>query len=515
MVYRSRIPVLDVPEVTLSEHVLGRAAAREGRAALVDAATGEVLTYPELAAAARAGAAGLATAGVGPGAVVGLMSHNQPWYAVVVHAVMSAGAAVSPLNPALTVAEAGHQLRDCSARALVVAEPFADKGLAAAALAGVERVFVLGRHPGCRSFDQVLDPALPAPVPDLDPATAIAALPYSSGTTGSSKGVLLTHRNMVANLEQLRLVWRITGEDVVCAAVPFFHIYGLTIILNSALLAGATIVTLPRFDLRRYLRVIQDHRVTRGHLVPPMVLQLAQAPEVDGYDLSSMRTAVCGAAPLDEDAVLRAERRTGCVIRQGYGMTEASPGTHSVWDEDFSSTPAGSVGRLLPATEARVVDPATGADVRPGERGELLVRGPQVMPGYLNNPAATAAAITDGWLRTGDVARVEPDDNLMIVDRIKELIKYKGYQVAPAELEAVLLRHPDVLDAAVVGLPDPACGEVPKAFVVASGRVGAAELMSWVGERVAPFKRVRAVEFLEQLPRSPSGKILRRLLKAR
>jgi acyl-CoA synthetase (AMP-forming)/AMP-acid ligase II len=243
------------------------------------------------------------------------------------------------------------------------------------------------------------------------------------------------------------------------------------------------------------------------------VLTLATTPEVDNYDLSSLRYAFCGAAPLDVEVTERAEKRLGCLIRQGYGMTEASPGTHQVFDDAFTTTPPGSVGRLSPNTEARLVKAGTDEDVAPGETGELLIRGPQVMAGYLDNPEATAATITDGWLHTGDLVRVDEDGVFWIVDRIKELIKYKGYQVAPAELESVLLTHPDVLDAAVVGVPHAEGGEAPKAFVVTSRPVEADSLMAFVAEQVAPYKKVRSVEFVERIPKSPTGKILRRLLK--
>jgi acyl-CoA synthetase (AMP-forming)/AMP-acid ligase II len=324
---------------------------------------------------------------------------------------------------------------------------------------------------------------------------------------------MLTHRNLVANLEQFRAAWRL-DDDVVCAAIPFFHIYGFTVILNSALLAGATVVTLPRFDLRGFLSTIETHRVTRGHFAPPIVLALATAPEVDEFDLSSLRRAVCGAAPLDEEVTARAERRIGCLVRQGYGMTEVSPGSHLVPDDRFATAPAGCVGWLMANTEARVVDPATGIDVAPGTAGEIWLRGPQVMQGYLGHPEATAASLVDGeWLRTGDLGRADDEGRFWIVDRVKELIKYKGYQVAPAELEAVLLAHPDVVDAAVVGVAHPTAGEAPKAFVVTSRQVDADALMDWVGGRVAPYKRVRDVAFVAAIPRSPSGKILRRLLR--
>jgi acyl-CoA synthetase (AMP-forming)/AMP-acid ligase II len=514
VIYRTEKPMPDVPPVLLSEHVLREAAARGDKPALVDASTGETLTFAEVLAQAQAGAAGLAADGLVPGDVVGLLSHNQPDYAVAVHAVLRAGGVISPLNPALTPAEIGKQLGHSKAKVLIVAEPFVEKALTAIAGTGVEQVHVLGQHAGARPFGALTSGTGAPPALALDPATALAVLPYSSGTTGMSKGVMLTHRNIIANLEQLRVGWRMTEEDVICGVLPFFHIYGFTIILNSALMSGTTIVTMPRFDLRGLLQVVQDHRVTRGHFAPPLVLSLATAPEVDEYDLSSLRTAVSGAAPLDAELATRAEARTGCVIRQGYGMTEASPGTHFVYDEDFPTTPPGSVGKLLPGTEARLVDPATGEDVAAGEAGELLVRGPQVMVGYLDNPEATADTVTDGWLHTGDIARVDENGDYYVVDRLKELIKYKGFQVAPAELEALLLTHPDVLDAAVIAMPDPTAGEAPKAFVVSRGERDADALLAWVAERVAPYKKLRALEFVPEIPKSPAGKILRRVLKA-
>lgn len=516
MIHHSPVSELRVPPVLLSDHVMADAASHGDKPALIDDSTGEVLTYGHLVLAADRGAAGLAATGVRPGDVIAIMSHNQPRYAVVVHAALRAGAAVSPLNPALTVEEIVKQLADSRARVLIAAQPFADKAAEAAQRAGVPDVLVIGAHPDPGSWDELVINAAPTrPVFTADPRRALAALPYSSGTTGTSKGVMLTHGNVVANLEQLRHGWRLTDQDVLCAALPFFHIYGFTIILNAALLAGATVITLPRFDLHRFLGVVQRHRVTRGHLVPPVVLHLAHAIEVEEYDLSSMRTAVCGAAPLDEKLAAQAEERIGCVIRQGYGMTEASPATHCAHDDDFAATPPGSVGRLLPGTGARLVDPVSGEDARPGEAGELWVRGPQVMAGYLGDPQATAVTITDGWLRTGDVARVDDAGNFFIVDRLKELIKYKGYQVAPAELEAVLLTHPDIADAAVVAMPHPTGGEAPKAFVVTTRAVDARELLDWAAALVAPYKRIRALEFVDEIPRSPAGKILRRHLMSR
>lgn len=503
MLYRSPLPDIEIPDVTLTEYVIGGAARYGDKLALVDGRTGETLTYKELRSAVYAHAAGLAALGVGPGDVVALMSHNQPRYPVALHAVIATGAAVTPINPVLTVPEVTKQLTASKAKVLIAADDAVDKAREAAAAMGIWHVLAISELPTGDT----------PPSPELDPATTVAVLPFSSGTTGTAKGVRLTHRNLVANLAQTRAGWRIGPDDVQAAVLPFFHIYGLTIILNSGLLGGATVVTLPRFELGLYLRTLAEHRVTRAYFAPPMVLTLATAPEVDDYDLSSLRYALCGAAPLDVEMSVRAEKRLGCLIRQGYGMTETSPGTHQVFDDATTSTPPGSAGELSPNTEARLVRPGTEEDVAPGESGELLIRGPQVMAGYLDNPEATAATITDGWLHTGDLVRVDEDGVFWIVDRLKELIKYKGYQVAPAELESVLLTHPDVLDAAVVGVPHAEGGEAPKAFVVTSRPVEAGTLMAFVAEQVAPYKKIRFVEFVEQIPKSPTGKILRRLLK--
>ncbi|MGE5636998.1 MAG: AMP-binding protein [Nocardioidaceae bacterium] len=514
MIHRSAHPDVEVPPLALSDHALARAAELGDKPALVDGVTGKATTYAELAAQVRAAAAGLAGAGLGAGDVLALLSPNVAAYPVVLHATVSLGAAVTPLNPLLTRRELATQMRDAGARVLVAAAPLLGEALPAAAEASVAQTYVLGEADGAPPFAALMQRAGAPPEVEIDPDEALAAIPYSSGTTGIAKGVMLTHRNLVANIEQTGAIHRIDRDDVLVGILPFFHIYGQTVVLNLGLSRGAKIVTLARFELERFLAIIEEHRVTRAHVAPPVVLALAKAPAVERFDLSSLKLVVSGAAPLDDELALRAEERIGCPIRQGYGMTEASPVTHLTADDDVDRASPGAIGGLAPSTEARIVDPETGADTD-GD-GELWVRGPQVMRGYLHNPGATTRTITaDGWLRTGDIARVDDRGEFRIVDRLKELIKYKGYQVAPAELEALLVSHPAVLDAAVVPIPDPEGGEAPKAYVTCCEGVAPDSLMGWVAERVAPYERVRAVELVDEIPRSPSGKILRRVLRDR
>jgi acyl-CoA synthetase (AMP-forming)/AMP-acid ligase II len=275
-------------------------------------------------------------------------------------------------------------------------------------------------------------------------------------------------------------------------------------------MVGATVVTMPRFDLDQFLSLIQQHAVTRLYLVPPIVVALGKHAAVESYDLSSLRSIFSGAAPLSDELASDVARRLDCDVLQGYGLTETSPVTHvSQSYPDVRS----SIGPPLPNTEVKVVDVDSGVTLGPGEQGELYIRGPQVMRGYLNNPEATAETIDpDGWLHTGDLGYFDENGRFYIVDRVKELIKYNAYQVAPAELEGLLLTHPAVADAAVIPIPDEAAGQIPKAYIVSQGDVSADELMEWVAERVAPQKKIRLVEFTDLIPKSASGKILRRQL---
>jgi acyl-CoA synthetase (AMP-forming)/AMP-acid ligase II len=511
----SPYPDVEIPDVPLHQFVLAGAARMADAPALIDGPSGRTLTFGQLAGGVQLVAAGLAARGFGKGDVLAIHSPNLPEYALAFYGTAAAGGAATTINPLYTVDELAFQLKDAGARFLVTVPPFLDRAREAAARTAVEEVFVFGEAEGATPFASLLTAGGQPPAVEIDPADDLVALPYSSGTTGLPKGVMLTHRNLVANLRQIQETLAVgTGERLV-AVLPFYHIYGLVVLMAAALRDGSTLVTMPRFDLEQFLRILQEHHVTRAYLVPPIVLALAKHPMVDQYDLSALQVVVSGAAPLDAGLQGAAASRVDCMVAQGWGLTETSPVLTTSVGAPLGPRP-GAVGVLLPNTQLRVVDPATGADLGRGETGELLARGPQVMKGYLNAPQATADMLgADGWLHTGDLGRVDDDGYVYVVDRVKELIKYKGMQVAPAELEAVLLGHPAIADAAVVRSPDEEAGEVPKAFVVARTPLQAEEVMAYVAERVAPHKRIRRVEFIEEIPKALSGKILRRVLMER
>jgi 4-coumarate--CoA ligase len=508
----SRRPTVEIPAVHVTTYVLRHAERLADKPAFLDGPSGRVLTYGAFAHGIRALAGGLQARGVGPGTTWALMAPNLPEYAVVFHGLAYAGATITTLNPTYGAEEIAFQLKDAGAQAIVTVAPFLEVARAAAAAAGISEIFLIG--PGdAPPITELMGAPLAAPVVgDLD--DDVVVLPYSSGTTGFPKGVMLTHHNLVANLAQLDGHFDLGEDDVCFAVLPFFHIYGMTVLMNYTIASGCTVVSVPRFDLPQMLELVQTHHITRLYLVPPIVLALAKHPLVDDYDLSSVREIFSGAAPLSGELAESAASRLGCRVAQGYGMTELSPVSHAVRSGDYKP---GSVGTLVPNTEARIVA-ESGADVAEGEAGELWVRGPQVMKGYLNNAEATAVTLdADGWLHTGDVAVTDADGHFWIVDRLKELIKYKGFQVPPAELEAVLVNHPQIADVAVIGIPDDEAGELPKAFVVraAGASITEDEVKAAVAEHLASYKQVRLVEFIDAIPKSASGKILRRELRDR
>ncbi|MBV8087283.1 MAG: 4-coumarate--CoA ligase family protein [Chloroflexi bacterium] len=490
--------------------VLGQAAARGDKPALIEAATDRTISYAQLADLVRRCAYGLSRKGFGKGDVLALWSPNLPEFAVAFHGVATLGGIVTTANPLSTAGEMNKQLLDSKAQYIVTVPQLLERAVEAAHGTSVKEIIVFGEAPGATPFASLLAEDGQPPKVDIDVRKDVVVLPYSSGTTGMPKGVMLSHYNLVANIKQIEAADDGLGTAVGIAVLPFYHIYGMTVLLNYALYGGGTLVTMARFDLEQFLEAMQKYKVGRACLVPPIVLALAKHPLVDKYNLSSLEAIMSGAAPLSKELGDECSRRLHCLVKQGYGMTELSPVSHM--QPDDNNRP-GSVGLTAANTECMVVDVATGQPLGTNEQGEICVRGPQVMLGYLNQPQATRDMISaEGWLHTGDIGYVDADGFFYVVDRVKELIKYKGYQVPPAELEAVLLTHPAVADAAVIPLPDEEAGEIPKAFVVKRGEVSADELMHFVADRVAPYKRLRELEFTEAIPKSSSGKILRREL---
>lgn len=518
--YSSPYPDEVIPAVSVYDFLFGEIDPADlGRVALVDGSTGAETTYQQLIGQINGIAGALAARGVNVGDVVGLLSPNLPVFASVFHGILRAGATATTINALYTPEEITTQLRDSGATFLFTISPMLPQAKAAASAVGIDddHLIVIDGADGHPSLKDLLTQQAAPPEVHFDPAAHLAVLPYSSGTTGMAKGVKLSHTNLVANVIQCKPVLDVEKDDRVLALLPFFHIYGMTVLLNIALSKRARLVTMPKFDLPEFLRIIQDEKCTYLFIAPPIAVALAKHPLVDSYDLSSVRAILSGAAPFDTALAQAVATRLSTRVRQGYGMTEMSPVSHVIPPER-NDIPLGSIGVPVANIQCKLVDVETGEEVAVGESGELLVRGPNVMLGYLGRDDATRDTLdADGFLHTGDIARVDEDGVFWIVDRLKELIKYKGYQVAPAELEALLLTHPEIADAAVVGAPDADGQEVPKAFVV---RVQDSSLdedgvMSFVEAHVAPHKKIRQVSFIEVVPKSSSGKILRKDLRGK
>jgi acyl-CoA synthetase (AMP-forming)/AMP-acid ligase II len=510
-VVRSPWPEPEAPGVDLASFVLRHAGRLAGRPAVIDGASGRTVTYAELAAGVERVAAGLAARGFGRGDVLALHLPNIPEFPMVLYGGLRAGGSVSPASPLFTSGELASQLRRTRARLVITAGPLAAVAREAAAQAGVDDLIVLGEP----SFGELMAAAGAPPESRPDPHE-VAVLLSSSGTTGLPKAVQLTHAALVANLVQMAVPFPIEEGERVLGLAPFFHSMGLCCVLNHALANGGTVVALARFDLEVMLRAMETHGVQQALVAPPLLAALAHHPRVTSFDLSALRTVGSGGAPAGAALERAVADRLDCLVGQGYGITEASTLVAVSPLADPSLLRPGSVGLLVGGTEARVVDPRSRATLAAGEDGELWVRGPQLMAGYRDDPEATAAAIDDdGWLHTGDLGHIDEDGSIFLVDRLKELIKVRGFQVAPAELEAVLVTHPAVADAAVIGVPDERDGERPKAFLVSRGPLDREELSAYVAERVAPYKRLGEIEEIDELPKSLTGKLLRRVLVER
>ena len=511
MIFESRYPPVAPRDIAITERVFEGLDARADQPVLVDGPTGGTLTGAELKDRIKRFAGGLAQSGFA-GETVAIMSTNHVDYPVVFHGTAYAGGTISTANPTYTARELNYQLNDSGATLLVTHPAFLDTAKEAVQGTKIREIVVLGESDGATPIETFLGAPRTEQAP-VDLAEHVVVLPYSSGTTGLPKGVMLTHRNLVTNVDQSLGAIDIQPGEWTVAFLPFFHIYGQTVLMNVYLARGAGVVTMPRFDLEQFLKLVQEYKTPRVWAVPPVAIALAKHPLVDDYDLSAVKQVFSAAAPADETLMNAIKARIGANGVQAYGMTELSPISHIAPSENAKP---GAVGVAVPDTQCRIVDPETMQDLGPNEEGELWIKGPQVMKGYLNNQKATDETIVDGgWLRTGDLGLIDEDGELWIKDRLKELIKFKGFQVAPAEVEAALLELSDVADCAVLGKRDDEAGEVPVAFVVR--REGADctpdTIRAALEGRLVSYKIPAEVTFIDAIPKTASGKILRRQLR--
>jgi acyl-CoA synthetase (AMP-forming)/AMP-acid ligase II len=512
LVQKSLMPTQQLPLVSLTPFVFQRIKQFADKQAFVDAATGVSVTYAEHERRSHRVAAALYQRGLRKGDVVAILSPNSIDYTSIVYGGLAIGAVLSGMNPAYTPDEVRFQLKDSGARTLFVhAALEANARKAAVGLQQLKEIIVIGGP----EFQEMLKTDGKYPDPRINPKTDLAALPYSSGTTGLPKGVMLSHFNLVSQILQVLAMMDPATNAIASGVLPFYHIYGFVLVMMAGLCLGSKIIIFSKFELEPFLAAIQKYRIVKLWAVPPILVALGKHPLVEKYDLSSVKLISSGAAPLGIELADLVSKRLKARVQQGYGMTELSPVSHMPSDNEPVIS-AASIGKLVLNMEALVVDPVTGIPQPPGKPGELWVRGPNVMVGYWNNAKATAETIdSQGWLHTGDICYVDEKGLYYVVDRLKELIKVKGLQVAPAELESLLLEHPEVADVAVIGIADEFAGELPKAYVVRKegSRLTGEQLMAWLNPRVAQHKHVRCVEFIAAVPKTPSGKILRKDLR--
>jgi len=474
------------------------------------------IKYSEIDREIDRAAAGFASVGIKRGDRVALLVHNVPHFVYAYHGLLRAGGVMIPLNTMYTSEEVSFILADADARAVVAAEPFVGTvdGLRDT-LPMLEHVIVAGTNApiGAMTWEQMLgrggDPPLVDPAAD-----ELAVIAYTSGTTGKPKGAMLTHGNLLANLDQMTRVPQLAEaeDDVVLLALPMFHIYALNVILGLTLRVGAAALLMERFDAVASLDAIERHRVSVLFGAPPMFIAWLNTPGVERYDLSSVRLAVSGAAPLPGMVLEDFRRRLGITIWEGYGLTETAPGvTSNAMGEQAKPS---SIGKPLPGVDVRIVD-AHGEDVEEGDPGEIIVRGPNVFKGYWRQQEASEDALRDGWFRTGDVGYADEDGYIFLVDRKKDLILVSGFNVYPREVEDALYRHPKVADVAVIGVPHPYTGEAVKAFVVLKPGERATEedILDFARKYLARFKCPGVIEFVGELPHLPTGKVLKRALR--
>ena len=512
-------PTITVPSESLTFPL--RQAARkvpEKVAVISPEAGAKETTYGQLEEQSSVLARFLGGLGVVPGDRVGLWMKNSLEYILSFYGILKAGAVVVPISTHSGGKEMLHQLRVTRAKGLICQGSLVSPpGDILSELTGLDFVVSEGPEempPKAVSFSSALQGSIGKDRSiGIDPQETLAVLPFSSGTTGLPKAVMLSHANLLSNLFQIIQAHEVSDKDVMINQLPFFHIYGMTVLMGTSILAGATQVVASRFrPIEEFLALFQAYRPTLFFTVPLIIQEFCRHSLVPMMDWSRLRYVNTGGAPLSPEIQERFTRITGVPVMQGYGLTESSPTTHA---NPIGSIKVGSIGLPLAGTEDKIVDPATGDELSPPEVGELWIRGPQIMKGYYRDPESTARTLVDGWLRTGDLARKDEDGYVYIVDRLKELIKTKGFQVAPAEIEHILVRHPDIQDAAVIGEPHPDFGEVPVAYVVLRPKatLSSEAIIEVAAQGMAKYKRLARVMVTDTIPRSASGKILRRLLK--
>ncbi len=475
-------------------------------------------TYGDFWACVDKLATALADIGVTKGDRVCLFEWTSPDFEIAFNAVIGIGAIVVPISPMSKEMEIEYIVNDSSAETIMVRDQLYSRVRRVLSnTPSVKTIIVLGRRiPQTFSFDQFMEKCSSKPSSvDINPRKDLCVLPYTSGTTGLPKGAMLTHYNIVSNILQASTAFQVHENDIPLNVTPFYHIFGMVVGMLMSLYIGATQVIMKEFHRKDFCELIERYRTTYAFLVPPIFVALVGYSGLLKYDWSSLRFVANGAAPISPEVAKRFQELTGVTVYHQWGLTEASP---VVAANPWYKIKVESQGILLSDTEHRVIDPETFKELPMGEIGELVIKGPQIMKGYWNRPKETEEAFItiDGerWLRTGDIAKIDEEGYEYIVDRRKEMIKYKGFSVSPAELERLLFTHPAVADCAVVGKPNSYGGEIPKAFVVAKPRMNATskEIIDFVKSRIAEYKWVREVEFVDNIPRTQSGKILRRVL---
>nr|AFX98059.1 4-coumarate:CoA ligase [Cunninghamia lanceolata]QBC40974.1 4-coumarate:CoA ligase [Cunninghamia lanceolata] len=522
--YRSKLPDIDIPyHLPLHTYCFENVEQVKEKPCLIEGSSGKIYTYGDVELISRKAASGLSKMGIGKGDVVMLLLHNCPEFAFVFLGTSISGGVVTTANPFYTPADISKQLRASNARIVVTHAAYVEK--LTDFLPHLKVLTVDNPPEGCSHISELLQgDEEKCPAVEIHPDDAVA-LPYSSGTTGLPKGVILTHKSLLSSVAQqvdgLNPNLYLHSEDVVLCVLPLFHIYSLNSVLLCSLRAGAAILLMHKFEIATLLHLIHTYKVTVAAVVPPIVLAIAKNPMIDHHDLTSIRIVLSGAAPLGKELELALTTRIPrAVFGQGYGMTEAGPVLSMClgFAKEPFPTKSGSCGTVVRNAQMKIIDPETGESLPYNKPGEICIRGPQIMKGYLNDPEATARTIDkDGWLHTGDIGYIDEGEEVFIVDRVKELIKYKGFQVPPAELESILITHPSIADAAVVPQKNEAAGEVPVAFVVRSNGFDLTEdeIKQFVAKQVVFYKRLHKVYFVHAIPKSPAGKILRKDLRAK